>query len=202
MQGKSSDSENKLFQRLRRLQVGEGMTWSQVAEKLGISVSMLMMVKKMRRTFSEKTLYRLEQAEREVAERKSRAERLVDGLLAGEGTAAQVLERVVRDSTTAIIRIEYSKPRTARKLPREVPLLKPSDQSCGKLRQLFAETMDTTVILLACLPDELRSEGFMAKLTADSRVQLTKAALNLVIPEWRTLAAKSTNSPGRLGAVF
>ena len=48
--------------------------------------------------------------------------------------------------------------------------------------------MDTIVILLACLPDALRSEKFISQLTADSRIRLTNAALNLVIPNWRELA--------------
>jgi hypothetical protein len=171
------------------------MTWGQVAEKLRITPGMIMMVKNNRRKFSEKTLYRLEQAEREIAERKSRAERVVDGLLAGEGTTAQLVAGVLRDATKVDMRIEYSSPRSARGLPKDVTLWKPPEQGCAKLRQLFAETVDTTVVLLACLPETLRSEKFLSRLTADSRVRLTNAALSLVIPEWRILAAKSITSP-------
>jgi hypothetical protein len=49
--------------------------------------------------------------------------------------------------------------------------------------------MDTVVIVLACLPDTLRSEKYLAQLTADSRMRLTNGALNLVIPDWRGLVA-------------
>jgi transcriptional regulator with XRE-family HTH domain len=192
MQEKSTDAENPVFQRLRRLQQGEGMKWSDVADKLGITVGMLMMVKRKRRNFSARTLCRLEQFEREIAKRKSQAERIVDGLLAGEGTAAQLVESALREE----LPVEYSSPRNAKGLPKDVLLRKPPEQGCARLRQLFAETTDTAVILLACLPESLRSERFLSKLTADSRIQLTKTALNLVIPEWRILAAKSTNSPG------
>ena len=93
------------------------------------------------------------------------------------------------------IHVEYSNPRSAKRRPRNVPLLKPHKQGCAKLRQLFAETTDTAVILLACLSETLRGEKFLAKLTPDSRIRLTNEALNLVIPEWRTLAARSVASP-------
>ena len=172
------------------------MTWDQVAKKLGVSVSMLMMVKNGQREFSEKALYRLDRAEQEIAERKSRAERVVEGLLADEGTAAQVVEREFRKTTGVDFQVEYSSPRAAKSLSKNITLWRPPEQGCAKLRQLFTETMDTAVVLLACLPETLRSEKFLSKLNADSRMRLTNAALGLVIPEWRTLAAKSTTSPG------
>ena len=37
------------------------------------------------------------------------------------------------------------------------------------------------------LPNSLRSEKYLAQLTADSRIRLTNGALNLVIPDWRSL---------------
>jgi transcriptional regulator with XRE-family HTH domain len=190
-------SENTVFQRLRRLQVSEGMTWGQVARKLGISVSMVMMVKRGERNLSPKALYRLEQAEREVADRKSRAERILEGLVADEGTAARLIERESRKVTRLDFKVEYCSARAARSLPGDVTLWKPPEQGCAKLRQLFSQTMDTVVILLACLPAALQSEKYLSQLTADSRVRLTNAALGLVIPEWRTLAAKSIGSPGQ-----
>jgi transcriptional regulator with XRE-family HTH domain len=184
------------FRRLKRLQVQEGLTWAQVAKMLGISVSLVMMLKRGERQFSEKTLYRLEQAEREIADRKSRAERVVAGLLAGEGSAAEVLEGELRKANKIEFQVEYSNPRAAKSHPKNVALCKPPEEGCAKLRLLFGETMDTAVVLLACLPETLRSERFISALTADSRVRLTNGALNLVIPEWRTLAAKGTASPG------
>jgi transcriptional regulator with XRE-family HTH domain len=196
VQDKSLNSEDLVFQRLRRFQVGQGMTWGQVAKKLGISVSMFMMVKRGERNLSPKALYRLEQAEHELADRKSRAERVVEGLLVDEGTAAELIERESGKLTRLDFKVEYCSARAAKSLPNEVTLWKPPEQGCSKLRRLFSQTMDTMVILLACLPDALRSENYLSQLTADSRVQLTSASLSLVIPEWRTLAAKSAASQG------
>ena len=189
MQDKSLGMQSTVFQRLRQLQVSEGLTWGQVANKLGVGVSMLMMVKRGERNLSAKAVYRLEQAEREVAERRSRAERVVEALLADEGTAAELIERESRKLTKLDFKVDYASTRAAKTLPKEVPLWKPPEEGCAKLRQLFAQTMDTAVIVLACLPETLRSEKFLSQLTADSRVRLTNAALSFVIPEWRTLVA-------------
>jgi transcriptional regulator with XRE-family HTH domain len=46
-----------------RLRLTQGLTWKQVAEKLGVGVSMLMLVKTGRRNISKKILFRLEQTE-------------------------------------------------------------------------------------------------------------------------------------------
>src|SRR5258705_258528 len=40
---------------------------------------------------------------------------------------------------------------------------------------------------LACLPKQLRAEGFIDQLTPESRTRHTNAALGLVIPHWRML---------------
>ena len=128
----------------------------------------------------------------EVADRKSRTERVVEELLVDQGPAAQVVGRESRKTTKRDLKVEYSSRFAAKSLPEEVTLWKPTEQSCAQLRQLFTQTMDTVVILLACLPDVLRSEKFLSQLATDSRVRLTNAALDLVIPEWRMLAVKIT----------
>lgn len=184
-----------MFGRLRHLQVAEGLTWSQVAQKLGVGVSMLMMVKSGERGLGPRTLYRLEQVEREIADRKSRAERIVDQLLAGEGTAANLVKRELRSPTGVSCPVDYLTLRKARALPRKVVLTKPPEEHCTRLRQFFSETVDVTTIVLACLPQKLRSEKYLARLTPDARIRLNKASLNLVIPNWRTLAAGDEKPP-------
>jgi len=191
MPEKNLSMENSVFRRLRQLQVSEGLTWGQVARKLGVGVSMLMMVKRGERNLSAKALYRLEQAESEAAERRSRAERVVEALIADEGTAAELIERESRKLTKLDFKVDYASAHAAKTLPKEVPLWKPPEEGCAKLRQLFAQTMDTVVIVLACLPETLRSEKFLSQLTPDSRVRLTNAALSFVIPEWRNLVANA-----------
>jgi transcriptional regulator with XRE-family HTH domain len=184
-QQKKSDS---VFGRLRRLQRAEGMTWNQVAEKLNISVSMLMMVKSGSRNLSEKALYRLDRLEKEIEDRKSGAERVVEALINDEGTAAYLIhERHSKALLTA--HVEYRDGPKTNSLPIQITLVKPSTEACTKLRQLFAETLDTKMVLLACLPSDVRSDAYVARLTSESRARLTRRALDIVIPQWRNHVA-------------
>lgn len=167
------------------------MTWSQLAEKLGISVSMIMMVKRGQRNLSAKAVYRLEQAERETLARKSRAEGVVDQILRDEGKAADIIDRLSQRSGRLDFQVEYSGSSTDKSLPKKVNLCRPPEQGCAKLRQLFAETLDTKVVLLACLTVTFRSENYLAQLSPDSRVRLTNGAMTLVVPDWRDIVANS-----------
>ena len=184
-----------VFERLRRLQRAEGMTWNQVAEKLNISVSMLMMVKNGSRNLSEKALYRLDRFEKEIEDRKSEAERVAERLINDEGLAADLI-RGKHQSLTA--RVEYHSGPNANSLPNQITLVKPSIDACKRLRQLFAETLDTRVVLLACLPVDIRSDTYIARLTSESRARLTRRALDLVIPQWRNQAAGSADDQANL----
>lgn len=181
---------NPVFARLRRLQRAEGMTWNQVAEKLNVSVSLLMMVKSGSRNLSEKTLYRLSRLEKEIESRKSGAERVVEGLINDEGSASNLIDGKHRKSRLLTARVEYHAGPNANSLPIQITLVKPSPEACTKLRQLFAETLDTRMVLLACLPLDVRSDTYVARLTAESRTRLTRWALDIVIPQWRNQVAE------------
>jgi len=163
------------------------MTWNQVADKLGLSRGMLMMVLRGDRHLSAKAVFRLEQAEREAAVRKSAAQRIVESLIGGGDVVPQILGQQRKRGKVVDIAIEYETARTSKSLPAKLSLSPPVEEDCRKLRTLFAETLDTKVITLACLPKQLRSEGFLNQLTAESRTRLTNTALNLVIPDWRSL---------------
>src|SRR5882672_2419038 len=66
MQAENRKKKLPLFERLDRLRRTQQLTWSQVAEELGVSVAMLMMAKAGSRNLSEKVLARLEWAEVEA----------------------------------------------------------------------------------------------------------------------------------------
>lgn len=173
-------------ERLRHYQVSQGLTWNQVADKLGLSRGMLMMVLRGDRHLSAKALFRLEQAEREVADRKSAAQRIVETLIDGDDVVPQILGQQRKQRKAVDIAVEYERAKTSKSLPAKLSLAPPAEKDCRKLRVLFAETLDTRVIALACLPKQFRSEGFLNQLTAESRTRLTNTALGLVIPDWRT----------------
>jgi len=189
------ENADPVVKRLRRYQVSEGKTWREVADKLGVSLSMIMMVQRGDRHLSAKALYRLEEAEREVAGRKTSAERAVEGLMGIQGSSGDWGMRGSLKGGALECPVAYSNARARKSLPTRVTLRRPPAEGCAKLRQLFAQTMDTAMVLLACLPEILRSEKFLGELSADSRMRLTTEALGLVMPDWRSLVASSVAGP-------
>lgn len=185
---RKSEEEHSVAARLRKYQVSEGLPWRRVAERLGISVSMLMMVLRGDRRLSAKALFRLEEAERAVESRKSVAERVVESLIGGRDLADQII-----GTGTVGIPVEYVGGKKIHS-PVAIQLTAPSDDACRKLRGLFAETLDTRLIALACLPEQLRSEGLLDHLSGESRARLTNAALDLVIPDWRGLVVSGLSA--------
>ena len=176
-----------VVERLQRYHISQGMPWRQIAAKLGVSRGMLMMVLREDRRLSSKALYKLELAEQKAADHRSAAQRIVESLIGEDDVVPQILgeERDRRGSME--VSVQYETAKTSKGLPPKLSLSSPAAEDCRKLRALFAETLDTKVIALACLPKQFRSEGFLNQLTAESRTRLTNAALSLVIPDWRSL---------------
>jgi predicted transcriptional regulator len=182
-----SFGRNAVVDRLRRFQVSRGLPWHKVADVLGVTRGMVMMVLRGDRNLSEKALFRLEQAEREAAEVRSAAERIVERLVGEPDTVAKILGQGSKKPANAEVVVGYQNKRSGRSLPSKVELSAPPDAERRKLKTLFAETLDTRLIALACLPHPIRSETFLDQLTSESRARLTNAALSLVIPDWRII---------------
>jgi transcriptional regulator with XRE-family HTH domain len=71
LQARNPKKKSPVFERLEKLRTNQQLTWSQVAEKLGVKVAMLMMVKGGQRNLSEKVLAKLEWAEVEAGLKKT-----------------------------------------------------------------------------------------------------------------------------------
>ena len=169
----------------------EGLTWKQVGERLGISVSTIMAVKAQTRSLGPKALYRLEEAERKAAARRSATEQVVDGLLSGEGSARELVQMATRRKAGQGIFVEYTDARRARALPQAIKLVRPSEEGCRRLRKLFGDTLDARIVLLACLPPGHRAEAFVGLLTPAAMSRLQSASLELVFGvEWRSRLAE------------
>ena len=153
-------SSDPVVERLRHYQVSQGMTWNQVANKLGLSRGMLMMVLREDRHLSAKAVFRLEQAEREAADRKSAAQRIVETLVGEDDVIPQILGQRRKRRKAVDFAVEYETAKTSKSLPAKILLSPPAEEDCRKLQTLFAETLDTKVIALACLPKQLRNDGF------------------------------------------
>ena len=161
-----------------------------MGDKLGVSVSMIMMVKNNRRQLSPKALHKLEQVEAEIANRKRGAERVVEALLNDEASPVELVKHETGKITNIKVPVSYRDRHLAKSLPNPLALFKPTEDVCAKLRKLFTETLDTRVIVLTCLPKSIQTEAFLGHVTTESRSKLTNAALDLVIPNWRTLVAQ------------
>jgi transcriptional regulator with XRE-family HTH domain len=178
------------FDRLRRYQVTEGLTWREVGERLGISVSTIMAVKSQNRSLGPKALYRLEEAERAAAERRSNAEQVVESLLEGEGSARDLIENVTSRRAGQGVPVHYVDARRGRGLPQTIKLVRPSGEGCRRLQKLYADTLDSSIVLLGCLPPDQRTEAFLGLLTPATRSALQSASLELVFgEEWRSKLA-------------
>ena len=180
-----SNGPNPVAERLRHYRISRGKTWQQVAETLGVSRGMLMMTLRGDRHLSAKALFRLQQAEKEAADGRSAAERIAEGMFGSRDVVPRVLGQ--KRAARVEVAVEYTVARSDRTLPTKVLLERPAERHCRKLSSLFGETGDTRLLALACLPTRLRSEGFLNQLSAESRMRLTKAALDLTIPDWRAL---------------
>ena len=189
-QENSLPSSGSVFDRLRRYQVAEGLTWREVGERLGISVSTIMAVKSQNRNLGPKALYRLEGAEREAVERRSKAEQVVKSLIEGEGSARELIERSTRRRSGQGIPVDYIDARRGRGLPQTIKLVRPSDEGRRRLQKLYADTLDSSIVLLACLPPDQRTEAYLGLLTPATRSALQSASLELVFgEEWRSKLA-------------
>jgi len=59
------------------------------------------------------------------------------------------------------------------------------------LEIILVTSFESEIVVLACLPDELRNEAFMETLTLSSRNALHNAAMTLVFGgEWRATVAR------------
>src|ERR1700683_1190587 len=87
-------------ERLEDYRLSSGLTWKQVAERLDLSVPMLIQVKSGLRNMSDLALRRFEAAERS-SQVESRAKKVVDDLLENKGTAPQVIEETTVGSFLA-----------------------------------------------------------------------------------------------------
>jgi hypothetical protein len=127
-------------------------------------------------------------------DRKRGAAHVIKKLLNDGASPVEPVGRESEKVTKVRVLVSYANPRSAKALPNPMVLLKPTEEGCKQLRKLFADTLDTRVILLACLPNSIRSESFLSQLTVDSRSKLTNKALDLVLPDWRSLAAGASPS--------
>jgi transcriptional regulator with XRE-family HTH domain len=192
MQAPNAQKKGLLFKRLERLRGLQGITWSQVAQKLGVSVPMLMLVKSGRRNLSEKVLARLEWAEVEAGLKPSST---LSEEARAVGNRKQSRDQVVTESDIEKGYFDFH-PEFRAKINRPsgsepIRLIRPESDGRTRLGMILATSFESEIVVLACLPDELRNQAFMETLTLSSRNALHDAAMTLVFGnEWRATVAR------------
>jgi transcriptional regulator with XRE-family HTH domain len=192
MQGQNQKKGVPLFKRMERLRETQELTWDQVAEKLGVSTAMLMMVKAGSRNLSAKVLTRLEWAEFEAG-LISRSDLSERAKAIGERHSNSVQSVLESDIQKGYFDFnpEYRPESKTRPNPETIRLTRPDAAGRARLGIVIAKSFDLEIALLACLPDDLRTQEFLERLPLSSRMSLQNAALTLVFgQEWRTTVAK------------
>src|SRR5205807_1317332 len=95
-----------IAERLEDYRLSLGLTWKQVAERLDLSVPMLMQVRSGLRNMSDLAFHRVEAAE-QSARVESRAKKVVDDLLEDKGTARELIEKYSSDPEPVEMPLKY-----------------------------------------------------------------------------------------------
>jgi transcriptional regulator with XRE-family HTH domain len=169
--------------RLKALRLHNQWTWDQLAKELDLSVSMIYQVNRGGQNLSDKALYRLEQLEQKHAASMEAANWAISNpselakLLAEEMRDAEIkISDAQIDAGEITVPLEYRSGRTPKGCPRKITLRRPDNRTTQKLLADINETRNPDPILLACLPEEFRSDKFLNRLTPFCFHGLDKAA--------------------------
>lgn len=189
-------SDTKLyhpFERVDRYRIKSGQTWKQVAERLGISVAMLMMTKTGKRNISEKVIARLESAEKEAGLAPVETQTRSRDLDIYENLASIFLEQAFREKENCKIALkpehhdqgwvelplEYNRGMPPAGFPSRIRLTRPPRSEVMKLLREVDEVNDPQLLLYACLPSETRNPDFLEKLSPICVLLMEDAAAEL-----------------------
>ena len=183
-------AKNPIAIRLEEYRTSLGLTWRQVAERLDISVPMLMQVRSGLRNMGPLALRRFEKAE-DSARTEINAKKVVQGLLEDQGTARELIERLSNDNGPVSIPLRYRRVTGAESLPDSVIVSGPSENAREKILTLFKKTLDPKIIILACVDDHRFDEDLLGMVTPSCLQDLQQATMTLFLgPRWRSMVVK------------
>lgn len=188
MQAPNKTKKSRLFDRLEKLRSVQQLTWAQVAEKLGVKVAMLMMVKGGQRNLSERVLTRLEWAEFEAGLKlKSQLSEPAKAFGNREKSSGPPITEKDIEKGYFDFHAEYTSGAIG---PTVVRLTRPDAPARNRLGLIMAKSFDSDIVILACVPNDKRNESFLQDLTLSSRMSLHNAVMTLVFgKQWRTTVA-------------
>jgi transcriptional regulator with XRE-family HTH domain len=182
--------KNSVNARIEEYRLSLGLTWSQVAERLRLSVPMVMQVRSGLRKMGPLALRRFEEAE-QAAKTEIDARKTVEGLINDQGAARELIERISMESGPVVIPLRYRRVAGTGSFPDNVKLNSPSDSAREKLLALFRRTLDPQMLILGCIDDDHFDEDLLPKVTPACLQNLQQAAMRLFFgPRWRSIVVK------------
>jgi len=177
-------------ERLEDYRLSLGLTWKQVAERLKLSVPMLMQVRSGLRNMSALALHRLEAAE-DAAQIESRARKVVDDLLDDRGSARELIEKYCSGTDAVEMPLKYRRITGAADLPKKIRLKQLSDDERERLILIFRRTLEPRVLILACIEESQRDERIFAAITRRCFEDLQEFAFRSVFGSaWMTAVSR------------
>ena len=182
--------KKSIADRLEEYRLSLGLTWRQVAERVGLSLPMVMQVRSGLRNMGPLALRRFEEAEK-AAKAEIRARKVVEGLLDDQGTARELIEKVLRESEPVTVPLRYRAVSGTESLPTDVVLNSPNEVARERILTIFRRTLDPGIVILACVDNRRFDEDLLAKITPACFQNLQQAAMVLFFgPRWRSIVVK------------
>jgi transcriptional regulator with XRE-family HTH domain len=183
-------TSNSIPNRLKKYRLSTGLTWRQVAERLKLSIPMVMQVNSGLRKMGPLALRRFEEAE-QATRTEIRARKVVEGLLNDQGTARELIEKILHENGPVTISMRYRKVTGVESLPKSVVLVGPSDSAREKLLTIFRRMLDPQILILACIGNTHFDETVLTKVTPACLQDLQQAAMTIIFgPRWRSIVVR------------
>lgn len=180
--------ENNTFvNRVEHLRARQGVTWARVAEIIGLSRTMLHLIRKGTNEPSRKTMIRLEQAEIDAGLRKPVLEKKsVLELLKSKPTSGIEISPADHDAGEVLIDVEYRRGSPPDGCPARIPVKAPDASIAAQLLVDVMLDEDFEGFLIHCLPADYAKREFLNKLKPFSFLKLLEAALGMSLgSRWR-----------------
>jgi len=151
---------------------------------------MVMQVNSGLRKMGPLALRRFEEAE-QATRTEIRARKVVEGLLNDQGTARELIEKILHENGPVTISMRYRKVTGVESLPKSVVLVGPSDSAREKLLTIFRRMLDPQILILACIGNTHFDETVLTKVTPACLQDLQQAAMTIIFgPRWRSIVVR------------
>ncbi len=176
-------------ERLCRVKENRGVTWRQLAHDLGVSLSMLLMVKSGARTLGPDVVARLEKLEKRTPNLPPPPLKEARGI---SGRTRVRLTAADRERGFVEVDVSYRRGADVTGLPSRIRVSQPKEPERERVRKVVGDTWEVKIAIIACLPREVAYEDYLEVLSTETYLTVQSVALSFVFGDrWRTILAKA-----------